>query len=38
MNTAFLLMAQYGGRAAIPLDILCRDFFRHMQPTISCGK
>lgn len=32
MNTAFLLMAQYDGRAVIPLDILCRDFFQHMQP------
>lgn len=27
MNTAFLLMAQYGGRAVIPLDTVCRDYF-----------
>lgn len=32
MNTAFLLMAQYDGRAVIPLHIVCRDFFQHMQP------
>lgn len=27
MNTAFLLMAQYDGRAVIPLDVVCRDYF-----------
>ena len=27
MNTAFLLMAQYGGRAVIPLETVCRDYF-----------
>lgn len=27
MNTAFLLMAQYDGRAVIPLEIVCRDYF-----------
>lgn len=27
MNTLFLLMAQYGGRAVIPADVVCRDFF-----------
>lgn len=30
MNTAFLLMAQYGGRPIIPLDLVCRDFFSHL--------
>jgi hypothetical protein len=31
MNTAFLLMAQYSGRAIIPLDMVCRDFFSNMK-------
>ncbi|MFJ7144243.1 pyocin activator PrtN family protein [Pseudomonas protegens] len=26
MNTLFLLMAQYEGRAVIPLDIVCTDY------------
>jgi hypothetical protein len=29
-NTAFLLMAQYGGTAVIPLEFVARDFFRHL--------
>ena len=29
-NTAFLLMAQYDGAAIIPLESVCRDFFRHL--------
>lgn len=32
MQTAFLLMAQYGGRAVIPIDDVCRDFFQHLTP------
>ena len=28
--TLFLLMAQYGGRAVVPLDQVCRDFFGHL--------
>lgn len=32
MNTAFLLMAQYGGRAIIPVELVCRDFFSHLTP------
>jgi hypothetical protein len=32
MNTAFLLMAQYNGRAIIPLDVVCRDYFSHLTP------
>ncbi|MGO9683987.1 MAG: pyocin activator PrtN family protein [Beijerinckiaceae bacterium] len=27
MNTVFLLLAQYDGRAIIPLDLVCRDYF-----------
>ncbi len=30
MNTAFLLMAQYGGKAIIPLEVVCRDYFSHL--------
>ncbi len=32
MNTAFLLMAQYNGRAIIPVDRVCSDFFAHLTP------
>lgn len=32
MNTAFLLMAQYNGRAVIPVEDLCRDYFQHLSP------
>ena len=32
MNTTFLLLAQYGGRAIIPVDDVCRDFFSHLTP------
>lgn len=32
MNTAFLLMAQYDGKAVIPLDDVCRDYFSHLTP------
>jgi hypothetical protein len=29
-NTAFLLMAQYNGAAIVPLEFVCRDYFRHL--------
>jgi hypothetical protein len=29
MNTTFLLMAQYG-MAIIPVELICRDYFRHL--------
>lgn len=32
MNTAFLLMAQYGGAAVISLDRVCADYFQHLTP------
>ncbi|MFB8340943.1 pyocin activator PrtN family protein [Brucella cytisi] len=32
MNTSFLLMAQYSGRAIIPVDDVCRDYFPHLTP------
>jgi hypothetical protein len=33
MNTAFLLMAQYGGKAIIPIEDVCRDYFSHLNAT-----
>jgi hypothetical protein len=30
LNTAFLLMAQYDGRAVIPIEIVCKDYFSHL--------
>lgn len=30
MNTAFLLMAQYGGQAIIPADKVRADYFSHL--------
>lgn len=32
MNTAFLLMAQYGARAIVPLERVCADYFSHLTP------
>ena len=32
LNTAFLLLAQYGGKAIIPADDVCRDYFSHLTP------
>lgn len=31
MNTAFILMAQYGAQAIIPVDVVCRDYFPHLK-------
>ncbi|WP_176322696.1 pyocin activator PrtN family protein [Burkholderia vietnamiensis] len=30
MNTAFLLMAQYGATAIVPVELVCRDYFSHL--------
>ncbi len=43
MNTAFLLMAQYGGKVIIPIEDVCRDYFSHLNTTklvqkISAGE
>jgi len=32
VNTLILLMAQYNGRAIIPLETLCEDYFTHLTP------
>ena len=31
LNTTFLLLAQYNGKAIIPLEEVRRDFFSHLQ-------
>jgi hypothetical protein len=38
LNTAFLLMAQYGGAAVIPIELVCRDYFRHLEPAVLTRK
>lgn len=30
LNTAFILMAQYGGKAIISAEEVCRDYFSHL--------
>ncbi len=35
VSTAFLLMAQYGPRAIIPLEDVCRDYFSATLTPIS---
>ena len=30
MKTSFLLLAQYDGLAVIPVEWVCRDYFRHL--------
>lgn len=31
-STSFLLFAQYGGKAVIPVEDVCRDYFSHLTP------
>ncbi|WP_168319259.1 pyocin activator PrtN family protein [Rhizobium leguminosarum] len=31
-STTFLLFAQYGGKAVIPVEDVCRDYFSHLTP------
>lgn len=30
MKTAFILMTQYDGLAIVPVETVCRDYFRHL--------
>lgn len=30
MNTRFILLAQYGAKAVIPLKLVCEDYFSHL--------
>ena len=38
MNTSFVLLAQYDGRSVIPIEIVCRDYFTHLNATGFAGK
>ena len=38
MNTAFLLMAQYNGKAVIPVKDVCADYFTHLTVEIFLRK
>jgi hypothetical protein len=38
MNTAFILLAQYDGRAVIPVELVCKDYFTHLNATGLVGK
>ena len=38
MNTTFLLLAQYEGRAVIPIEWVCRDYFSHLTPVKLIAK
>jgi hypothetical protein len=38
LNTAFMRAAQYSGKAIIPLEDVCRDYFSHLTPTIMLRK
>lgn len=38
MNTAFLLLAHYDGKAVIPLKDVCRDYFSHLTVEIFLRK
>lgn len=32
MTTIFLLLAQYGATAVVPIDVVARDYFPHLSP------
>lgn len=38
MNTHFLLLAQYGGAAVMPLERVCADYFSHLKPAALADK
>lgn len=38
MDTTFLLLARYSGRAVIPLELVCEDFFSHLSPAKLSAK
>lgn len=38
LNTMFLLMAQYNGKAIVPIEDVCRDYFSHLTPTMLVRK
>lgn len=38
MKTVFLLMAQYDGKAVIPVEDVCKDYFQHLEPAAFVRK
>lgn len=38
VKTLMLLMVQYDGKAVIPVDDVCRDYFSHLDPTMFLRK
>jgi len=32
MRTTYLLMAEQDGKIFIPIEVLCRDYFKHLSP------
>lgn len=38
MKTVFLLMAQYNAAAIIPADVVCRDYFPHLDLAVFVRK
>lgn len=38
MNTVFILMAQYGSTAIVPIDVVCRDYFAPLTPATLVRK
>ncbi|MDQ0135082.1 hypothetical protein J2T08_003003 [Neorhizobium galegae] len=37
-STVFLLFAQYGGKAVVPVEAVCRDYFNHLTPGVFLRK
>lgn len=37
-STVFLLFAQYGGKAIVPVETVCRDYFNHLTPHVFMRK
>lgn len=38
MNTHFLLLAQYSGKAVISVETVCKDYFTHLTPDVFVRK
>lgn len=38
MNTVFILLAQFGPRAIIPIDAVCKEYFSHLELTALLRK
>ncbi|RQR94541.1 Pyocin activator protein PrtN [Burkholderia sp. Bp8994] len=38
MNTVFILMAQYGATAIVPIETVCKDYFPHLSREVLIRK